>query len=118
MIERAKDTILLYVFVSFVVLIGVISYYRFIVKQDYIVSFEGTCDIETSTCFVGYDDTEEEYYYSKVQKYAPDLYAKCGEDITDCEAANVCFPDDRSCSITYCNETKDEICKVVIPEQS
>ncbi len=82
------------------------SYVRFIVLQDYLVAYEGTCDPALNSCFIGCsDDTcSEEYYYSEVQKYAPRIFEQCGTDITDCNEANICLPqDDENCSVTYCD---------------
>ncbi|PIZ86732.1 hypothetical protein COX93_03360, partial [Candidatus Nomurabacteria bacterium CG_4_10_14_0_2_um_filter_30_12] len=79
------------------------------------VSYEGVCDPTIEKCFIGCEDDEctKEYYYSEVQKYAPDLYAECGNDITDCESANICLPEDKECSVSYCDETIDgSICKI------
>jgi len=82
------------------------SYYRFMVVGDYIVEYEGECDPATETCFVGCEDEEcqEVYYYSHVQKHAVNAYEQCGPDISECEEANVCLPEDTACSITYCSE--------------
>jgi len=100
-----------------VVVTSVVSYYRFMIKHDYVVGYEGVCDPTVEQCFIGCDDDActEEYYYSKMQKYTPDLYAECGKDITDCEAASVCLPEDRDCSITFCNPEIDgsDACSVV-----
>lgn len=98
-----------YILVSLIVVIGGISYYRFIVKHNYLVRYEGVCDPVTEKCFVSCEDDActKEDYYSEVVKYAPDLYRECGKDITDCEAASMCLPDDRECSITYCNPVLD-----------
>jgi hypothetical protein len=108
----------LYILVPLVVLMAIASYYRFMVAHDYVVEYEGDCDPVTQNCFVGCDDDEctEEYYYSRVQKYAADVNRECGPDITDCESAMICLPDERSCSITYCNaETvgEDEVCETI-----
>jgi len=85
-----------------VIVIVFLSYSRFIVRQDYLVRYEGVCDPATEQCFIGHDG-DEQYFYSQVQKYAPDLYKECGKDITDCESANICLPTDRECSVTYCD---------------
>ncbi|MFA7422009.1 MAG: hypothetical protein WCZ90_20160 [Melioribacteraceae bacterium] len=92
-----------------------LSYDRFIVRHDYVVGYEGNCDKATESCFVGCEDDEctVEYYYTKMQKYQPDLYAECGLDITNCEYADACLSGDRECSKIYCDEktkTEDEIC--------
>ena len=111
-----------YYFLLVIILItGVFSYFRFIVQHDYIVYYEGECDPAIESCFVGCEDDEctEEYYYSKVQKYAPDLLKECGGYVTDCPEANICFPTDQECSITYCeSETDSNDCAVTIPDQT
>lgn len=96
--------IFLYTLVPGILIVGALSYYRFMVKYDYVVAYEGKCDNSKESCFIGCEDDEctKEYYYTKVQKYAPDLRAECGDDITDCEVADVCLPADRKCSVTYC----------------
>jgi hypothetical protein len=92
-------------------LVAVASYFRFFIDRDYIVSYEGTCDPQTTTCFSGCKDDNciETYEYSKVQKYGADLYAECGDDITNCQSANICLPTDRKCSITYCDTKADGV---------
>jgi|SRR3989338_11679671 len=104
--KHFHNNFLFYILALFIIVVGVISYNRFIVNQDYLVGYEGECDPATEECFVGCEDDAcaEEYFYTKMIKYAPDLYQECGSDITDCEAASVCLPDDRVCSITY-NDT-------------
>jgi len=96
-----------------VIVVVFLSYNRFIVRQDYIVGYEGKCDSLSENCFVGCENDEctTEYYYTKMQKYAVDLYAECGKDITECETANVCLPKDKKCSVTYCNpEVDGDVC--------
>jgi hypothetical protein len=112
--KRFPDYFFLYLITVIAVVVSAISYYHFIIKQDYIVWYEGSCDPTTEKCFVGCSDDActEEYYYSKVQKYAPDLYKECGKDITDCANANVCLISDRGCYIVYCNvEVDGDVCK-------
>jgi len=55
-----------------------------------------------------------------MQKYAPDLFAQCGDDITECEVANVCLPqEDTQCSVTYCDLELDAgECETLTEEQS
>ncbi len=95
------------------------SYYRFIIKHDYMVEYEGACDPASEKCFEGCADDActEKSYYSKVTKYAPDLYNECGEDITNCENANICLLGDKKCSISYCNpEIDGDICSKITEE--
>lgn len=110
--------IFFYFMIVAVVIVGAIAYYRFVVKWDYIVEYEGICDPATNDCFIYCEDDDECYYYSIKTKYAPDLYSQCGEDITDCESAEVCFPNDRNCSTTYCDiETDGDDCEMLTKEE-
>ncbi|HEY0979221.1 MAG TPA: hypothetical protein VGE23_00020 [Candidatus Paceibacterota bacterium] len=107
--------LLVLVLVPLIALSAAASYYRFILASDYMVSYEGECDPATESCFEGCEDDtcETTYPYTQMQKYAADLEASCGPDITDCEAASVCLPTDRDCSITYCDAEslgEDEAC--------
>lgn len=89
-----------------VILVAIISYVRFVVAQDYFVTYEGECDPYTQSCYIGCEDDEciSEYYYSIIEKYVPDLYEQCGPDITNCAEANVCLPSDGDdCRITFCD---------------
>ena len=98
------------------------SYYRFMVKHDYVVGYHGSCDSATGKCFMSCDDdacTKPEYY-TEMKKYEPDLYKECGEDITSCDAASVCLPADRKCSTTYCDSStsnNDNTCQAPIDTQ-
>jgi hypothetical protein len=107
-----------YILIPLIVIMSIISYYRFMVRQDYLVRYEGTCDATIQKCFIGCEDDActKESNYSKVVKYAPDIYKECGEDITDCEAANTCLPNDRNCSVTYCDPKIDDECTTPVVE--
>ena len=113
--QNLRNHFFFYIIVLLIFVVGIFSYRRFMIKQDYMVGYEGVCDpaVNTSKCFEGCDDDActEKHYYLKMVKYAPDLYKECGENITDCESANACLPDDRECFATYCNpEIKDDTC--------
>ncbi len=116
----SRSKILFVIFVVFVILSSSTSYYRFVVLDDYLVSYEGECDPYEQICFIGCEDDEctSEYYYSQVEKYAPNVFEQCGEDITDCENAYVCLPeDDEKCNITFCNpEFNDDACEKLTGE--
>lgn len=113
-----RENIFFYILIIIITVIGTISYYRFMVNEDYLIRYEGVCDPTIHTCFVGCEDDEctTEYYYSDVVKYAPDLYAECGKNITDCEIANICLPKDKTCTITYCDTKTDNTCDTIIEE--
>ena len=99
-----------YVLTLFVIISIGMSFYRFIIKNDYFVSYEVVCDPYAQSCFESCEDGKCAYY-AKIQKYAPNVYSQCGKDITDCKLASVCLPGDRKCSITYCNEGIDTDCE-------
>lgn len=109
-----RNHILLYTLVPLVLVLGLASYNRFIANHDYTVAYEGECDPTSESCFVGCEDDEctEEYYYMHMQKHAADLYRQCGPDITECEAASQCLPEDGGCTMTFCDaETDGEMCE-------
>lgn len=109
-VMQLKNHLLIVVLVPVIVLVGAFSYYRFIVQHDYMVTYEGICDPTTDSCYVGCEDDacESTYPYMTVEKYAADLYAQCGPDITDCEAASQCVEGEQSCTITFCDASVDE----------
>lgn len=116
-----KDYFFSLILVASIIVVSIFSFYRFIIKQDYIVSYEGKCEITSNNCFLECDNDSctENHYYSKMQKYAPDLYNECGKDITDCANANICLPNDQKCSITYCDPENDgDTCKKATPSES
>ncbi len=101
----------------FVLLVGS-SYLRFVHNYDYQVTYEGDCDPLTESCFVGCEDEEctSEYYYKNVYKSASALYEQCGDNITDCEAAQVCLEaEGDTCFFEYCIPDEGE-CAVVESE--
>jgi hypothetical protein len=106
-----RNHILLYVLVPLIVLSAGVSYYHFILANEYVVEYEGECDPTTESCFEGCEDDtcENTYPYKVMEKRASSVRAACGTDITDCADASVCLPDDLECSIEYCDpSTLDE----------
>ena len=114
-----RDHIFALILIIGIVFVVVFSYYRFMVKHDYVVGYQGVCDPATGKCFMSCEDDActKPDYYSEMKKYEPDLYNECGKDITNCDMANVCLPTDRKCSVTYCNSItsdKDNPCQTPI----
>lgn len=103
-----RENLFLYCLLPFIVYAVGASYVRFLVHEDYMVMYESECDAATEVCFVSCEDDEctQQYYYRHIQKYAPNLRAQCGEDITDCVAAQTCLPEDNGrCVVSYCDPT-------------
>lgn len=99
------------------------AYARFVIHRDYMVSYEGVCDPLTYDCYIGCEDDacSEPYYYMWVEKHAADLYAQCGKDITECDAANTCLSgaEDQACTIEYCDSTSvDAGCETMVAKPS
>lgn len=115
-----QDHYFLFTTIILVILVTIISFNRFIIMQDYIVGYEGECDLNVRDCFVGCEDENctKEYFFSKVQKYAPDLYKECGRDITDCVEASICLASDRECLITYCDLQAGGECESIYSEKT
>ena len=114
---KIKDNFLLLTLVPILVLFVGASFIRFMVLKDYLVAYEGFCNPEEKSCFVGCDNDEctENYYYSLVQKYGPNLYEQCGSDITDCAAAQMCLEtNDEQCQITYCDANMNDNCDTIM----
>lgn len=104
-----RKNFLIYTILPLLILAGASSYYRFMVTNDFLVSYEGICDPVTESCFVGCEDDtcENVYYYTLIERDAADLVNKCGDNISNCEESNSCIATERSCSITYCDQVLD-----------
>lgn len=90
------------------------SFVRFFVSYDYMVSYETDCNPETHSCFIGCEDDDcvDEYYYAVIEKYAKQLRQQCGKNIIGCESAETCqIADGNRCSIEYCDgEVEENVC--------
>lgn len=93
--------------------VGIVSYYRFFVYKDYMVSYNTDCDPAKNVCFIECEDLDcnEHIYYYHINKYAPDVYKQCGNNIKDCSEAKICLATDLNCSVEYCNpDIKENLC--------
>ena len=109
-----REHIFFFILVLAIITVSALSYYRFMVKHDYVVGYQGVCDPAIGGCFKSCEDDActKVDYYSNMLKYEPDLYMECGKDITDCDAASTCLVNDHKCSVTYCNpEVSDNTCE-------
>ncbi len=113
-----KKHLLVIILTPLLLLFVLTSYYRFMVINDFMVTYEGDCDPSTESCFVGCEDDEctEEYYYSSIERYAPNLEELCGLDITECDDAYTCDGDE-SCTISFCNPATEEDCSSLTNEE-
>jgi len=104
-----QNHILVYVLLPLLVLTIGATFYRAVILHDYNVSYEGSCDSVVESCFVGCEDDEctQEYFYTIIKRYAPNLIANCGDNMGNCEAANICPLDETDCEITFCDPNLD-----------
>lgn len=114
---KIKSTILYTLFFALLVLTAGASFFRFVIKKDYLVSFETECDPLTQNCFIGCDDDcNNEYYFSITEGGAYELYKNCGKDVSSCEYAQTCNHDtNANCSTSYCDPEIDgeESCETI-----
>gem|GEM_PF-1636729 len=104
---RFGEKLLILFLGSFVILTVLGSLYRFIIIQDYLVTYEIDCDPETQYCYTGCEDDEcfEEYFYQEIERHASMLLHLCGADISDCEDASTCTAGELECTVTTCDLT-------------
>lgn len=83
------------------------SFTRFYLQQDYLVKNEIECDPYEMNCYVWCEeddlDCEEPYYYAYATREATALKAICGTDITECDEAWYCDPEEIACVVEYCD---------------
>jgi len=105
----SRHNVFFYIIVLFLLLTAAASYYRFVVLNDYLVSYEIACDPYLSDCFVGCADAActNTYYYSLVTRHAAEVRALCGESITNCPAAAYCPADNTACVLKACDTSSN-----------
>lgn len=93
---------------SILISIG-ISFHRFLVAHEYVVSYRVSCDPYTDSCFAECTDDActEVHYHLKVEREAEALLAACGSSVIGCAIADRCLPEERYCSIRRCDPQTD-----------
>jgi capsular polysaccharide biosynthesis protein len=119
MLSILKKHILPFLIITLLVLAVSASYYRFVVINDFLVSYEGFCDTSSESCFAGsyYDEKCEcdiTYNYKYVTKTATVYKKQMAECDNDpyldpmyCEEVNHCTQDEDNCTIEYCDTKID-----------
>ncbi len=74
------------------------------------VTYEIECDPTTESCYQYCEDEActEPSYYAYIEKYAATVYRQCGPDITECDTAYQCLPEEDQCTVTYCDPETEE----------
>jgi hypothetical protein len=100
-----KSKVLFWIFgILLVASIG-ITFYKYIVKKDYIIMAHVSCDPQTESCFYvpceGIDCTTEIEYYKIINKKAYNIEL-CDSTVEDCKPL-VCNNGEKDCEIISCS---------------
>jgi hypothetical protein len=117
MLRTFKNHVLLTVLVPLLVLTVAAAYYRAFVSHEYILTYEGECDAYEESCYVSCTDDacSEPFYYSLMTRSAAGITELCNTDnITECEAAYTCLPEEAGCEINFCDPSDESAeCEVL-----
>jgi hypothetical protein len=83
-----------------------VTFYKIVIKKDYQIIAETSCDIETEEgCFVYTDEeTGEVSYYKQISKNAQSIYlCEATEEKLGCNEELSCVEGEENCSYTYCD---------------
>lgn len=93
-----------------------VSYYRYVVKRDYVIEAQADCDPYTEQCFVHVcdpdpdvdgecsgDPVEDTWYTKNVSRMAYNI-PDCDPSDENCMAL-VCGEGEANCTYTFCDET-------------
>jgi hypothetical protein len=120
-----KSKILVWIFVIALIISVGATYYRYIIKNDYIIYAHAPCDPKIESCF--YVSCErmdcpaeaDIEYYKKINKKAFNIEI-CDSENPDCKPL-VCKENEADCEITNCSEENiegDEACSVAVSSES
>jgi len=96
------------------------TFYRYMIKKDYIVQAQVDCDPYSEACFVWNCDSDSEvegeacvgnpeidtWYYKIINKNASQILS-CDENDENCDAL-VCAQNEPHCEFVFCNEENKE----------
>lgn len=103
-----KKYILLYTILPLFILTVMATYYRIIVLQDYLVSYQLPCDLATHSCYFD-SETNGSFYF--VERRAVQLSVLCGNNsVLDCAAAAECTSGEGSCIVQFCQPDSGHSC--------
>jgi hypothetical protein len=121
-----KSKVLLWVLALLIVGSVAVTFWRIMIKKDYVIEAQADCDPTTEKCFVAQcdptaetctgDPEKDTSYFKKVSRLAYNI-PLCDPADETCQAL-VCPEGEKDCAITLCDEktkSKDEECSD--PEQ-
>lgn len=123
--KKPAGKILLIVFSLLIIGSAAITYYRIMIKRDYIISAEANCDPTAEKCFVYVcDPTAEECagnpeedtsYYKIIKKRAANI-PLCDPKQEDCQALQ-CGEGEKDCEEILCEDENEDEIECNDPEQ-
>lgn len=123
--KKSAGKILLVVFVLLIIGSVAITFYRIMIKRDYIVSAEADCDPAAEKCFVYVCDPESEEctgnpeedtsYYKLIKKKASNI-PLCDPNQEGCQALQ-CGEGEKDCEEILCEAGNKERAECNDPEQ-
>ncbi len=109
-----KSKIFLWIFSLLIVASVGVTYYRIMIKKDYIIEAEADCDPTMEACFVYYcdaeteectgDEVEDTSYYKLVRRSASKI--------------PLCDPNDETCQPLICEENEKDCEEILCSEQT
>ena len=112
-----KSKILVWIFIVALIASVGITYYRYIIKRDYLIFAHVSCDPKVESCFYiqceGSDCPSEIEYYKKISKKAFNIEL-CDSENSECQPL-VCKDGEADCEIIGCSVDtveQDENCSV------
>jgi hypothetical protein len=109
-----KSKILLSLFVIFALACVGLTYFKLMVKKDYVIEAQASCDPSVEKCFVAMCDPsaeectgnvqEDTSYYKIIHRNAENM-PLCNPEEEGCEAL-VCPVNELGCEIIFCDEEK------------
>jgi hypothetical protein len=120
-----KSKILIIVVLILIAGSVVATYWRIMVKKDYIISAQADCDPTTDKCFIWNcdpnsqvesekctGDTEKDIWYYQIIKRKAANIPLCDPKDENCEAF-ICPEGEKDCSVEFCNDStkkKEDVC--------
>ncbi len=101
----------------------VATYNRIFVQGDYQQEYAIACSPQDASCFSEEicDEVTEECtteYYALMSRSAATLRKACGNDTSNCLAAQYCLADEFNCSVTYCDPEIEECTNISAEEET
>lgn len=117
-----KSKVLLWIMAILILASVGVTYWRIMIKKDYVISAQADCDPTSEKCFVSHcdpstdttctgDEEKDTTYFKKVQRVAANI-PLCDPAEESCKPWD-CNENEKDCTATFCDDStmgKDEEC--------